>query len=166
MAARHLGVGAKHIADVLMHDASLTSQYAMVASGYGDKVSPSATKPYDPTHAETGDVCVWDGAEYGHVMMCVGHRANGTAIWRSDFTAREGNWTGLMDPASHGTFHVFRQRTLEGASPAPAAGPGADPAVHPAAVTTEPAAKTPVTGSHAGDKQKDPVPARPTVNNP
>jgi hypothetical protein len=103
-------VGAKHISDVLLGDPKLNSQFSLVGSGYGASLSDSAMKPYE---AQAGDICVWEGGEWGHVMMCIGHRANGSPIWRADYTAREGNWTGLQNPDSFGAFHIFRQRSLE-----------------------------------------------------
>ena len=92
---------AKDMSPLLQRD----SNFCQVASGNG------ATFDDKNFQAKKGDIVVWEGGQYGHIQMCVGSRPDGSPIWQSDFTAREGNWSGLKDPASHGHFRVFRQNT-------------------------------------------------------
>ena len=94
---------AKDVSNVLQKD----QRFQQVGGGRGGDVNNS----WD-YQAHKGDIAVWEGGPYGHIQQCVGHHANGTPIWKSDFTAREGNWTGLKRPESHGTFRIFRQHTL------------------------------------------------------
>lgn len=97
---------AKDLSPVLQAD----QRFNQVAGGYGAGLDTSRWQDYK---AQKGDICVWEGGEYGHVQMCVGEWPDGSPKWRSDFTAREGNWTGLREPGSHGNFRIFRQKTLD-----------------------------------------------------
>lgn len=98
------GHNAKDMAPLLRSD----PRFRQVGGGVGGEMdSPWEYK------AQKGDIAVWEGGPYGHIQMCVGQRADGSPIWQSDFTAREGNWTGLRDPNSHGHFAIFRQQALE-----------------------------------------------------
>ena len=100
---------AKDMIPLLSHD----SKFSAVASGLGNNFYDSTSRDYKP---QRGDICVWQGGptgQYGHIQMCVGFRSDGSAVWMSDFEAREGNFSGMRDPVNHGgEFTVFRQHTV------------------------------------------------------
>jgi len=125
--------GANHIVTAMLNDEQLKRDYGQVGGGNGAQLS--AVWNYQ---ARVGDIAVWEGGRWGHVEMCVGHRPDGSPIWRSDFTSREGNWTGLKEPDSHGSFRIFRQHQID---IAPTATASAD-APTPAPAVTDPTGKT------------------------
>ena len=99
---------AKDMIPLLSHD----PKFSAVASGKGNNFYDSSSRDYKP---QRGDICVWEGGStgpYGHIQMCVGFRSDGSAVWMSDFEAKEGNFSGMRDPVNHGgEFMVFRQHT-------------------------------------------------------
>ena len=104
--------------------------FGAVASGYGNNFYASTSSDYKP---QKGDIMVYRGTDsarggqtgpHGHIQMCVGFRADGSAVWVSDFEAKATNMSGMRDPERHGgEFVVFRQHT-QVASVAPTLGAG------------------------------------------
>jgi len=95
------GHWAADVSGALKHD----PRFQVVASGLGNVSGPFAAKE--------GDVAVWEGTSdhpVGHIMLCIGVRANGSPIWKCDFEAREGNPTGLANPETRGVVKIYRQQ--------------------------------------------------------
>lgn len=131
--------GAKEMVGYLANNPN----FSAVASGLGNQIDGD----YKP---QVGDIMVYRGTDskrggqtgtYGHIQMCVGFRADGSAIWMSDFASSENNPSGLRDPVGHGgELLIFRQHTLK---PAPVLTASAatkedpTPVVMPARVTAD-----------------------------
>lgn len=93
---------AKDLSPALQHD----GRFDTVSVGHGSQRDAG----YAP---KVGDIAVWEGGSFGHTQMFAGYNKNGGEVWMSDFQTREGNWTGLKDPGSHGTVKIFRQHTVQ-----------------------------------------------------
>ena len=90
---------AKDLAPVLERD----GRFDRVATGFGAQLNGK----YEP---KVGDVAVWTGGAFGHTQMFVGYDKTGHQVWMSDFKTNPMNWTGLLNPASHGEVEIFRQK--------------------------------------------------------
>ena len=93
---------AKDLAGVLGND----SRFKTVSTGYGAGFASN----YTP---KVGDIVVWEGGKYGHTQMFTGFDSRGNQKWVSDYATNGSNWTGLASPNSHGSFQIFRQKTVE-----------------------------------------------------
>lgn len=93
---------AKDLSGVLEGD----SRFKTVATGFGNDFHSN----YTP---KVGDIVVWEGGKYGHTQMLTGFDSHGRQKWISDYATNGNNWTGLRNPDSHGTFKIFRQKSVE-----------------------------------------------------